>query len=71
MDSEWFTKRGVGHDPSPAIREDTVLVRNEEMSLWRKTDTQARCRKECRGNTRGRGEVGTHTSKGGMLLMPS
>jgi len=37
-DSEWFTKRGVGHDLSAAICEETVFVRNEEMIMWRKTD---------------------------------
>lgn len=48
-DSEWFAKRGVGHDLSAAICEDTVFVRNEEMSMWRKTDSQARCVGRCVG----------------------
>ncbi len=38
-DSEWLEKRGVGHDPSAGICEDTVFVRNEEMRMWRKTDS--------------------------------
>jgi hypothetical protein len=49
-DSEWFTKRGVGHDLSAAIREGMVFVRNEEMSMWR---SQRRCVGRCVGiNTR-------------------
>jgi hypothetical protein len=48
-DSEWFTKRGVGHDLNAAICEDTVFVRNEEMSMWRKTDSQPRSVGQCVG----------------------
>ncbi len=34
-DSGWIKKRGVGHDLGAAICEDTVIVRNEKMHMWR------------------------------------
>jgi hypothetical protein len=48
-DSEWFTKRGVGHDLSATICENMVFVRKEEMSMWRKTNSQARFVARCVG----------------------
>jgi hypothetical protein len=30
-DREWFTKRGVGHDLSASVCENTTFVRNEEI----------------------------------------